>query len=244
MKVTGREPKFDEITLSMDLGVSQKLTLESALRFQSITSLDQEIGDGGNSLRDLIADTSPSQEEMLMAQSDADELERALHTLDDREREILSLRTGVNGEKEFTLDEIGRRFGLTRERIRQIAAKAVKKVLTAIELNARTEEELAIDTPHVVDVTPKVLQAVADAYNVRVDDIRSASRRQSFVFCRHLALYLLHLDFNFSSLKLGKVFNRDHSSVLHAYKKMKWLIEHDKELFAKVTDIRMRYLNT
>jgi hypothetical protein len=56
------------------------------------------------------------------------ELEQVLALLSEREREILSLRFGLMGEEPLTLEDVGRRFGLTRERIRQLEAKALAKV--------------------------------------------------------------------------------------------------------------------
>jgi RNA polymerase primary sigma factor len=56
-----------------------------------------------------------------------------LVTLDAREREILSLRYGLNDEPEKTLEQVGEKFGLTRERIRQIQEAALKKLRTALE---------------------------------------------------------------------------------------------------------------
>ena len=56
------------------------------------------------------------------------ELERALRTLPERERMILALRFGLAGEEPMTLERIGERFGLTRERIRQLEGKALAKL--------------------------------------------------------------------------------------------------------------------
>ena len=56
------------------------------------------------------------------------ELERALSSLPERERMILALRFGLAGEEPMTLERIGERFGLTRERIRQLEAKALAKL--------------------------------------------------------------------------------------------------------------------
>ena len=61
----------------------------------------------------------------------ADEVERAMETLTDREREVLRLRYGLGLDRELTLEEIGRRLSVTRERVRQIEAKAVAKMRAA-----------------------------------------------------------------------------------------------------------------
>jgi RNA polymerase sigma factor (sigma-70 family) len=61
----------------------------------------------------------------------AAEVERALAPLTDREKEVMRLRYGLGTEREYTLDEVGRRLGITRERARQIEAKALQKMRAA-----------------------------------------------------------------------------------------------------------------
>jgi RNA polymerase sigma factor (sigma-70 family) len=61
----------------------------------------------------------------------AQEVERAMAPLTEREREVLRLRYGLGLDREFTLEEIGRRLSVTRERVRQIEARAVQKMRAA-----------------------------------------------------------------------------------------------------------------
>jgi RNA polymerase primary sigma factor len=61
----------------------------------------------------------------------ATEVERAMASLTDREREVMRLRYGLGTEREHTLEEIGRRLSITRERVRQLEAKALKKMRDA-----------------------------------------------------------------------------------------------------------------
>lgn len=252
IKTVSREPTFREVTLAMNLAPREIVLLEEAIRFDVVVSLDVEPDDGGSPLLDFIADSSPTQEEVLMERANTEEVERAFRTLTKQERDILSLRTGVNGDKSVTLEEIGKRYGFTRERARQIAAKAVQKVLAAVELDHKPIAEppeadvVFADVGDAVtngeDVSEKVLQTVAVAYGVTVEDILGESRRRSFVWPRFLAMYLLSVDFNFTSLKLAKIFNRDHSTVLNACQKMKWMVERDKNLRTMITSIRAQYL--
>jgi RNA polymerase sigma factor (sigma-70 family) len=69
-----------------------------------------------------------SPEDALMSQDLARRLAQVLAGLSGREREILRLRFGIGGEREHTLDEIGKRVSLTRERVRQIEAKTLRKL--------------------------------------------------------------------------------------------------------------------
>ena len=70
----------------------------------------------------------PSPDEVLMEESLKGEVERVLSTLKWREAKIVNLYFGINQERSFTLDEIGEELGLTRERVRQIKEKALKRL--------------------------------------------------------------------------------------------------------------------
>jgi RNA polymerase primary sigma factor len=96
-------------------------------------SLDTPIGDEENSrLVDFIPDEhSPSPQEAVIEQSLAEQVEAVLQELSERERDILRMRFGLGMERTFTLEEVGQRFQLTRERIRQIECKALDKLRCA-----------------------------------------------------------------------------------------------------------------
>jgi RNA polymerase primary sigma factor len=127
----GRDPRPAELAaqLGMPLGKLQ-LLLDAA---KVPTSLDAAVGEGedatlGMLLRDLSA-ASP-EDEVIRGQM-ADELERAMAPLTEREREVLRLRYGLGLDRELTLEEIGRRLSVTRERVRQIEAGALAKMRSA-----------------------------------------------------------------------------------------------------------------
>ena len=81
-----------------------------------------------NSLLDvLVNDDSPIADRTLINESLSTEVERALSTLTERERDIIKLFFGINTQ-EMTLEEIGEKFGLTRERVRQIKEKAIRRL--------------------------------------------------------------------------------------------------------------------
>jgi RNA polymerase primary sigma factor len=92
--------------------------------------LEQRVGDGEDaSLGDFIEDKSAEKpDEKAAAAMQKERVMEVLLTLTPREQEVLRLRYGLNGENPHTLEEVGRRFKVTRERIRQIEAKALRKM--------------------------------------------------------------------------------------------------------------------
>ncbi len=122
----GREPTPEE--LAQRTGVPAKkvrLILESS---RKPLSLETPIGEDSE-LGDFLEDKSTSSpNETLMNQDLTTQVERALCMLSPKEKEILRLRFGIGEEGEHTLEEVGKRFAVTRERIRQIEAKALRKL--------------------------------------------------------------------------------------------------------------------
>jgi RNA polymerase primary sigma factor len=85
--------------------------------------------DDGGTLMDVMANPdSPRTDHMLMAESLQKEIERSLSTLTDKEREIIRLFFGIGMNHGLTLEEIGAKFNLTRERVRQIKEKAIRRL--------------------------------------------------------------------------------------------------------------------
>jgi RNA polymerase primary sigma factor len=127
----GRDPRPEEVAARMRIPVGKVLLLIDAARLP--TSLDTPIGeDQETSLGHLVPDTrSPSPEDDVLRAALADEVEHAMAPLTDREREVLRLRYGLGLTRELTLEEIGRRLSVTRERVRQIEAKALEKIRAA-----------------------------------------------------------------------------------------------------------------
>ena len=122
----GREPTPEE--LAQRTGVPAKkvrLILESS---RKPLSLETPIGEDSE-LGDFLEDKGTSSpNESLLTQDLTHQVERALATLSAKEKEILRLRFGIGEEREHTLEEVGKRFSVTRERIRQIEAKALRKL--------------------------------------------------------------------------------------------------------------------
>jgi RNA polymerase primary sigma factor len=124
----GRDPRPEEIAERMEMPLGKVQLLLEAARTPS--SLEAAVGeDEETRLGDLVKDTTAqSPEEAAMRGQMATEVERAMSPLNDREREVMRLRYGLGTEREYTLEEVGRRLGITRERARQIEAKALQKM--------------------------------------------------------------------------------------------------------------------
>ncbi|MCK4847135.1 MAG: RNA polymerase sigma factor RpoD [Deltaproteobacteria bacterium] len=124
----GREPTPEEI--SKDIGLSEEKVSKALKITRDPISLATPVGEGdGTSLSDFIPDdsfVSPA-EEMVNANM-VDHLNEILSTLTDREEQVLRMRFGIGVETNYTLEEVGEAFNVTRERIRQIEAKALRKL--------------------------------------------------------------------------------------------------------------------
>jgi RNA polymerase primary sigma factor len=127
----GREPRPDELAERAGMPVAKIQLLLEAARLPS--SLEAPVGnEEGTALGDLLPDVSAhSPEQTAIGNELAGEVERAMMPLTDREREVLRLRYGLGMERELTLAEVGRRLSITRERARQIEARAIKKMREA-----------------------------------------------------------------------------------------------------------------
>jgi RNA polymerase primary sigma factor len=124
----GREPTSEEIARNMDVPVSKiRKILEIA---RSPISLDSPIGvEGDSHLGDILEDRSVvSPMEAVLSISLKERTESALKTLTPREEQVLKMRFGLGYDSEHTLEQVGQRFSVTRERIRQIETKALCKL--------------------------------------------------------------------------------------------------------------------
>lgn len=128
MQEYGREPTPEEIGERVEL--SGDRVREIFKIAQEVTSLEAPVGEDEDSLLgDFVEDTStPSPDEAASRELLKSQLEEVLGSLPDREAKVLKLRFGLAGSRAMTLEEVGREFGVTRERIRQIEAKALKKL--------------------------------------------------------------------------------------------------------------------
>ena len=120
-----RQPTDGELATEAELSLERLHQIRLARH--DADSLDRPIGDDGDiALRDIIADHHSPDPATLAARSDAHQrLERALASLDERERTILILRYGLDGHTPHTLNQIGAKIGVTRERVRQMELRAL-----------------------------------------------------------------------------------------------------------------------
>jgi len=126
-----REPTIEELAKELEME-PEKVEYVMKIK-QDITSLDAGVGRDGDEedsvLRDFIEDEeSATPEESAASQLLKEQVQEILSTLSDREQKIIKMRFGLENGKSHTLEEVGQEFAVTRERIRQIEAKALAKL--------------------------------------------------------------------------------------------------------------------
>jgi RNA polymerase primary sigma factor len=125
---TGTEPSLEELSELMDLPPSKVLSMQKISK--EPISYDQPVGDDEkSSICDFIKKEEGDEPDDVAFKSGlSSTLEDLLSTLTDREAKVLSMRFGLNMNTDHTLEEVGKQFDVTRERIRQIEAKALRKL--------------------------------------------------------------------------------------------------------------------
>ncbi len=131
----GREPSLEEIAEEANLPIAQAHEVKAAAR--ASTSLDQPVGDTEDAVfGDFVAGDGPLPDEEVEVSLRCQALGQALAALADRERQVLVLRYGLDDADPKTLEDIGRRLGLTRERVRQIETEALKRLARLREMES------------------------------------------------------------------------------------------------------------
>jgi len=123
-----REPSPEELAEVLEISAAEVIdTLKVSGRH---VSMDAPFAQGEeNSLLDVLENEDEEKpDQNLISDSLRKEVQRALSTLTQREAEVVSFYFGLNGEQALTLEEIGAKFGLTRERVRQIKEKAIRRL--------------------------------------------------------------------------------------------------------------------
>ena len=129
----GREPVSEEIARDLDLSVDEVEHIRRSA--QTPVSLEKPVGDEDESEfgHFLTDDTAPLPDDEAETTLRKEALRRILGTLSQRERRVLEMRYGLDGQHPRTLDEVGRTFNVTRERIRQIENQSLKKLQSLAE---------------------------------------------------------------------------------------------------------------
>ena len=144
----GREPTDEELAMELQIPTSRVAHLKSVSVRPA--SLDAPIGDDGDSTTfgEIVGDDNASSPfENLREKNLTSDLHDMVNSLDKREAEIIKLRFGLDGREELTLEEVGKKFNVTRERIRQLEYIALSKMRKAMSRNeaVRTVDEIDQD---------------------------------------------------------------------------------------------------
>jgi RNA polymerase primary sigma factor len=131
----GKEPTNEEIAKKLDVPVKK---VEEVFRaIQDPIALQTPIGDEDTELEDFIGDkTSPSPYSDAERTEASEQLQRVLRTLSPKEEKVIKMRFGIGADRDHTLEEVGRYLSITRERVRQIEAKALRKLKHPSRLKA------------------------------------------------------------------------------------------------------------
>ena len=132
----GREPTAQEIAQQMEVSTEAVEQIQEALVRQPVSLEQPLIHDGEGTLEDVIQHVSTSPVEAVESQLLRDDLSTALNVLPPREREIITIRFGLRDGVPHTLDEVGRHFHVTRERVRQLEVKAMAQLRDSPEMRS------------------------------------------------------------------------------------------------------------
>jgi RNA polymerase primary sigma factor len=123
----GREPSKEEIAKRLEVSTGK---IEEVFRaIQDPIALQTPVGDDDSKLEDFISDkNSPSPYSDTERNNITEQILKVLNTLDNREAEVIKMRFGIGFDTDHTLEEIGRHFSISRERVRQVEAKALRKL--------------------------------------------------------------------------------------------------------------------
>jgi len=123
----GYTPSDEEIAKVSKLPVTQVREVKNAAK--AVASTDAPIGsDGDSSFGDLFAAAGPTTEDEVDQTMRTDAVRRAVAKLPERQRDVISLRFGLGGGEPTSLEQIGKELGITRERVRQIEADALRRL--------------------------------------------------------------------------------------------------------------------
>ena len=157
-ELLGRAPTDEEIAHEMEMSVNKVAHLKSVSVRPA--SLDAPVGDDdGTEFGDLIGDeNSINPFDNLQNKTVVSDLNNLIDELDPREAEIIRLRFGLGGEKPLTLEEVGEKFGITRERVRQLQNMALTRMRKALLARERQRSQEEIQEERIEAKRMEVLQ--------------------------------------------------------------------------------------
>lgn len=157
--------------------------------------------------------------------------------LKEREKQMIEMRFGLNDERPRTLDEIGRKFNLTRERVRQVINNCIAKKYGDYSYSEKydyiTDQEKQIGTN-----LDKIMRVVAGFYGLEISDLKEKTRRKTIMRPRQIAIYLIRSLMGFSFSSIGKIFNMDHTTILYAFETITDIMEKDLILKTQIESIK------
>lgn len=153
-----REPTDEEIAYMMDMPVNKVAHLKSVSVRPS--SLDAPVGeDGDTSFGDLVGDENQATPyEDLQRKTMSNDITSVINRLENRESEIIQLRFGLDGSRPLTLEEVGEKFDITRERVRQIQNIAIHKMRRIMTDNERQRSKEEVQEERIEQKKMEVLQ--------------------------------------------------------------------------------------
>lgn len=145
--------------------------------------------------------------------------------LNDNEKKCLSMRL----EDGMTLKEIGDHFGFTRERARQLISSALRKINKTdekLEVNDETGVEYVSDlsSKQLEAEIQKIIENTSSAYGISIEDVLGDRRQKDTVLPRHIIMYKLRKELELSFPKIGRIFGKDHTTIMHAFDKIEKML--------------------
>ena len=156
----GREPTEDELAEEMNIPVSKISHLIAVSKKPA--SLESPISeDEGSNLGDIIADEKASSPlESLQSKSLLGDIDHVISTLDHREADIIRLRFGLEGRDPLTLEEVGVKIGITRERVRQLQEQAIRNARKKMQQHEKQFSQEEIDERNKINERRKILHKI------------------------------------------------------------------------------------
>lgn len=178
-----------------------------------------------------LADVYSDDINLKIKEKDENEVEAYNHLINTKNREDLLLSENeklclsMRLEDGMKLQEIGNHFGFTRERARQLINNALRKI-NKVDEELITEDKTGVEST--LDLSSKqlefevqkIIENTSNAYGISIEDILGDRRQKDTVLPRHIIMYKLRKELELSFPRIGKIFNKDHTTIIHAFNKI------------------------